>query len=81
MVSAASEPLPTEKGTWKFDVECYKKYGKIWGPLRNYVVTGQALLHYSMGLMNNDTTHFGDGPLGQAGRTARVQHEEGLRCA
>ncbi|XP_005413824.1 PREDICTED: cytochrome P450 3A11-like isoform X3 [Chinchilla lanigera] len=19
------------KGTWKFDVECYKKYGKIWG--------------------------------------------------
>ncbi|XP_037054400.1 cytochrome P450 3A31-like [Peromyscus leucopus] len=19
------------KGVWKFDIECYKKYGKIWG--------------------------------------------------
>ncbi|XP_060232528.1 cytochrome P450 3A11-like isoform X1 [Meriones unguiculatus] len=21
------------KGIWKYDAECYKKYGKIWGPL------------------------------------------------
>lgn len=34
-----------------------------------------------MGRMNNDTTHLGEGPLGQAGRATWAQHEEGLQGA
>lgn len=45
------------------------------------MVTGQAVLHYSMGPKNNDTTHLADGPSGQAGPTTWAQHEEGLRGA